>query len=202
MEICNRKMLMINKYKIFCLFLLMLFSFFIQSETDVETLDDSNEYTNNTLLYIGLGSADDKDLVDEDPWAVGFLIRDEKNFYGLDIGGEGIMINQTRDYYGETYTVSSIDQATSFNIMAGMKISGSSKLRADLGLLVGIIEQSSDCPSSYSSYQCYYSSSYENRLGYEYTFNYGVVLHATYERVTLGLRASGESTQLIFGINF
>ena len=193
---------MIYKNKLLCLYFLTLISFFIQSETDMENLDEADEYTNNTLLYIGLGSTDDKDLVDENPWAVGFLIRDEKNFYGLDIGGEGIMVNQTRDYYSDTYTISSIDQATSFNIMAGMKVSGSSKLRADLGLLVGIIEQSSDCPSSYSSYQCYYSSSYENRLGYEYTFNYGIVLHTTYERVTLGLRASGESTQLIFGINF
>ena len=37
------------------------------------------------------------------------------------------------------------------------------KLRIDLGLLAGIIEKSSECPSSYGSYQCYYSSTYNNR---------------------------------------
>ncbi len=193
---------MLDRYKIFCLFVLMSFPCALLSETDGEYSEVADEDSKNVLLYIGLGSAADEELVDEDSWSVGLLLRDEKNFYGIDIGGEGVMVNQARDYYDGTYTVSSIDQATSFNLTAGMKISGSSKLRVDLGLLVGIIEQSSECPSSYSRYQCYYSSSYGNRLDYEYTFNYGIVLHTTYERITLGLRASGESTQLVFGINF
>ena len=155
---------MLDRYKIFCLFVLMSFPFTLLSETDGEYSEVADEDSNDVLLYIGLGSAADEELVDEDSWSVGLLLRDEKNFYGIDIGGEGVMVNQARDYYDGAYTVSSIDQATSFNLTAGMKISGSSKLRVDLGLLVGIIEQSSECPSSYSRYQCYYSSSYGNRL--------------------------------------
>ena len=96
----------------------------------------------------------------------------------------------------------STEQALSFNILAGLKVTEIQKLRIDLGLLAGIIEKSSDCPSSYGSYQCYYSSTYNNRADYEYTFNYGLVLHATYDRITLGVRSTGESTQVLLGINF
>ena len=82
------------------------------------------------------------------------------------------------------------------------KVTKIEKLRIDMGLLAGIIEKSSECPSSYGSYQCYYSSTYNNRADYEYTFNYGLVLHATYDRITLGVSSTGESTQLLLGINF
>jgi len=179
-----------------------LFSLFIFSDDHVSNSDTVIEKENNGLLYIGLGSADDSDIVGEEPWSVGFIFRDENNFYGLDIAGEGVKINQARDYYDGTYYVESTEQATSFNLIAGIKVSGDSNLRTDLGLLIGIIEQSEECPSSYSGYNCYYSSYYENRSDIEYTFNYGLALHTTYDRVTFGIRATGESTQIIFGFNF
>ena len=159
-----------------------------------------NNYQNG-LFYIGLGKSDHSDIIDEEPWSVGLIVRDEDSFYGIDIGGEGVMIEQSRNY-DNTYSVDSIDQAISVNLLAGLKVTEKSKFRLDLGLLAGIIEQSSECPSSYGSYQCYYSSVYDNRTDYEYTFNYGLVLHATYDRVTFGLRASGESTQILLGLNF
>ena len=179
-----------------------LFSLSIFSDDHVSNSDTVIEKENNGLLYIGLGSADDSDIVGEEPWSVGFIFRDENNFYGLDIAGEGVKINQARDYYDGTYYVESTEQATSFNLIAGIKVSGDSNLRTDLGLLIGIIEQSEECPSSYSGYNCYYSSYYENRSDIEYTFNYGLALHTTYDRVTFGIRATGESTQIIFGFNF
>lgn len=153
------------------------------------------------LFYIGLGNSDNTDILDNEPWSVGLVIRDEDSFYGFDIGGEGIMIERSRNY-DNTYTVDSTEQALSFNILAGLKVTENNKFRLDLGLMAGLLEKSSECPSSYGSYQCYYSSVYDNRADYEYTFNYGLAIHATYERITFGVRATGESTQMLFGINF
>lgn len=153
------------------------------------------------LFYIGLGNSDNTDILDNEPWSVGLVIRDEDSLYGFDIGGEGIMIERSRNY-DNTYTVDSTEQALSFNILAGLKVTENNKFRLDLGLIAGMLEKSSECPSSYGSYQCYYSSVYDNRVDYEYTFNYGLAIHATYERITFGVRATGESTQMLFGINF
>ncbi len=193
---------MIYINRIISLVALCLFSLSVFSDNHASNADTAIEKENNGLLYIGLGSADDSEIVGEEPWSVGFIFRDENNFYGLDIGGEGVKINQSRDYYDGTYYVESTEQAISFNLIAGIKVSGDSNLRTDLGLLIGIVEQSEECPSSYSGYNCYYSSYYENRSDVQYTFNYGLALHATYDRVTFGIRATGESTQIIFGFNF
>ena len=184
------------------LFALYFLSFSIFSDGHESSIGTVIEKETNSLIYIGLGSADDSDIVGEEPWSVGFIYREENNFFGLDIAGEGVKINQARDYYDGTYYVESTEQATSFNLIAGIKVSGDSSLRTDLGLLIGIVEQSEECPTSYSGYNCYYSSYYQNQSGVEYTFNYGLALHATYDRVTFGIRATGESTQIIFGFNF
>ena len=184
---------------LFCIFSLSISIYADNNESSADVIEEKER---KNLLYIGLGSAEDSDIVGEEPWSVGIVLRDDDNFYGFDIGGEGVMVNQARDYYDGTYYVDSTEQATSFNLIAGIKVSGDSKFRTDLGLLVGIIEQSSECPSSYRGYNCYYSSYYNNQADYEYTFNYGLVLHASFDRVTFGVRATGESTQIIFGFNF
>ena len=76
---------MLDRYKIFCLFVLMSFPFTLLSETDGEYSEVADEDSNDVLLYIGLGSAADEELVDEDSWSVGLLLRDEKNFYGISL---------------------------------------------------------------------------------------------------------------------
>ena len=192
---------MLNFKKLIYSLIVTTFAFKLFSdELNIETptTDDDLE---SGLFYIGLGNSDQKEIIDDEPWSVGLVIRDTDSFYGFDIGGEGIMIEQSRNY-NNSYTVESTEQALSFNILAGLKVTEIQKLRIDMGLLAGIIEKSSECPSSYGSYQCYYSLTYNNRAEYEYTFNYGLVLHATYDRITLGVRSTGESTQVLFGINF
>mgnify|MGYP001157389728 CR=1 FL=1 len=169
-------------------------------ESSSEQVSIESNYQNG-LFYIGLGNSDNTDIVDDEPWSVGLVIRDENSFFGFDIGGEGIMIEQSRNY-DNTYSVDSAEQAMSFNVLAGLKVTENNKFRLDLGLIAGILEKSSECPSSYGSYQCYYSSVYDNRADYDYTFNYGLTIHATYNRITFGVRATGESTQMLFGINF
>ena len=189
----------LKKLKFFFVVLILALDMF-SSETDSKLITTDKDYQNG-LFYIGLGKADDSAIVSEEPWSVGVVVRDQDSFFGFDIGGEGIKIEQSRNS-DNTYSVNSTDQATSFNILAGLKVTETSDFRLDLGLIAGIIEQSSECPSSYGSYQCYYSSIYNDRADYEYTFNYGLALHSTYNRITFGIRATGESTQLLFGINF
>ena len=173
--------------------LIFLFFLFFLIFADEDSSEEGYVVTteNNGLIYIGLGSADDSDIVGEEPWSVGFIFRDTNSSYGFDIGGEGVMLDGT-------YGIDSIEQAISYNLLGGMKISGDSNWRTDLGILIGIVEQSAECPRSYVGYQCYADYPAE----YEYTFNYGLMLHTTYDRVTFGIRATGESTQIIFGINF
>ena len=89
------------------------------------------------LFYIGLGNSDNTDILDNEPWSVGLVIRDEDSFYGFDIGGEGIMIERSRNY-DNTYTVDSTEQALSFNILAGLKVTENNKFRLDLGLMAGL----------------------------------------------------------------
>ncbi len=196
----NNMALSKNRKILFSLLFLITALFAFSDESNAEHNSSESSIQKN-LFYIGLGKSDNSDLLSEEPWSVGIVIRDEESFLGLDIGGEGIMIERSRNY-DNTYAVISTDQATSFNLLAGLKVTEQSNFRLDLGILAGFIEQSSECPSSYGSYQCYYSSAYNNRTEYEYTFNYGLVLHATYQRTTFGVRATGESTQLLFGINF
>ena len=190
----------ILKKSIIILFVLTLPLKTLAEESSSEQDSIENNYQSG-LFYIGLGNSDNTDIVDNEPWSVGLVIRDEDSFYGFDIGGEGVMIERSRNY-DNTYTVDSTEQALSFNILAGLKVTSNDKFRLDLGLIAGLLEKSSECPSSYGSYQCYYSSVYDNRADYEYTFNYGLAIHATYERITFGVRATGESTQMLFGINF
>ena len=193
---------MLNFKKSVFFLLVIIFTLDIFSnEPNSELITTDEDSYQNSLFYVGLGKADDSGIVSEEPWSVGIVIRDEDSIIGFDIGGEGIKIEQSRNS-DNTYSINSTDQAVSFNILAGLKVTETSKFRLDLGLIAGIIEQSSKCPSSYYSYQCYYSSSYNDRVDYEYTFNYGLALHSTYDRVTFGIRATGESTQLLFGINF
>ena len=145
----------ILKKSIIVLFVLIQSFKTCADESSSEQVSIESNYQNG-LFYIGLGNSDNTDIVDDEPWSVGLVIRDENSFFGFDIGGEGIMIEQSRNY-DNTYSVDSAEQAMSFNVLAGLKVTENNKFRLDLGLIAGILEKSSECPSSYGSYQCYYS---------------------------------------------
>ncbi len=55
------------------LFGLCFLSFSIFADDYESSIDTVTEKENNGLLYIGLGSADDSDIVGEEPWSVGFV---------------------------------------------------------------------------------------------------------------------------------
>ena len=68
---------------IIIIFALNLFSDELNIETP--TTDDDLE---SGLFYIGLGNSNQKEIIDDEPWSVGLVIRDIDSFYGFDIGGE------------------------------------------------------------------------------------------------------------------
>ena len=62
-----------------------------ESNTEIDISDNSFQ---ESLFYIGLGKSDNSELLSEEPWSVGIVIRDKESFLGFDIGGEGIMIEK------------------------------------------------------------------------------------------------------------
>ena len=54
------------------------------------------------------------------------------------------------------------------------------------------------CPKSYLGYQCYADRDPDK----EYTVNYGVMATYSYKRAVFGVRATGESVQLLIGTRF
>jgi hypothetical protein len=112
--------------------------------------------------------------------------------WGADVSGEGTMLDSTG---GNT---NKAKRATSFNLLAGANIGKYESNRFDAALVLGAREKTSHCPNSYLGYQCYANSDPKN----SYDVNYGLVLTWAYKSVMLGVRATGESTQALFGFRF
>ena len=147
------------------------------------------------IIYFGAGSAETASTTvnGDTPMAIGYLaLRDEGPFFGFDIGAEGTVLDST---YGQT---NKPNQAYSFNVILGTNISKHEKHRFDVGAIAGIIEKAKDCPSSYLGYACYANTAPDT----EYTANFGALITYSYDKLTIGLRATGESTQLILGVKF
>lgn len=152
--------------------------------------------TMKNMFYIGGGSSrhDGAFENDDTPYSIGFMRQAEnsKAVFGLDIGREGTMIDST---WGRD---DALVQATSFNLLLGGNVYNSGKLRSDAAVLIGARESFVDCPDSNLGYKCYADREPET----EYKGNFGAVLTVSYDRVALGVRATGESTQLLAGFRF
>lgn len=152
--------------------------------------------TMRTTVYLGGGKADSGDPLENDdtPWSIGVMhqLEGRKLILGGDIGREGTMINST---WGQDDVPA---QATSFNFLLGGNMVETGGFRADAALLLGIRESFADCPDSYLGYQCYADSAPDT----EYKGNFGGVLALSFDRFMVGLRATGESTQVIGGFRF
>lgn len=147
-------------------------------------------------FYIGAGRADDGSDIENDdtPFSIGFMHQkaDSKMIIGFDLGREGTMLDSTwrKD--------ASPEQATSYNLLLGGNLVDTGHFRADLALLAGFREAVSDCPDSHLGYQCYAATAPD----IEYKGNFGAVLTLSVDRVVIGLRATGESTQVVAGLRF
>ena len=184
---------MTNFFKINFLIISLFFNSILLGD-DTANDKEKVKLEDTSLIYFGLGQGDDSDpyASDSTPWAIGFMVRDINGSYGFDIAGEGTMLDST---YGQN---EAIDQGLSYNFIAARKISGESEWRTDLGLLFGARETAQDCPDSYLGYACYADEAPDA----DYEVNYGIVMHITGGETTFGFRVTGESTQIIFGLNF
>ncbi len=147
-------------------------------------------------FYLGGGNANSDDPFENDdmPFSIGFMHQraDSKLILGFDIAGEGTMIDSTWGMDDEP------KQAMSYNFLFGGNMIDNGRFRADAALLVGLRESFADCADSHLGYQCYADTAPDT----DYEGNFGAVLAVSIDRFTLGLRATGESTQILAGFRF
>jgi hypothetical protein len=152
------------------------------------------------VVYLGAGPAKSDSSITTDnngptPVTLGFLHTSKTSdaVWGLDIAREGIMLDST---WGRTNAVKS---STSFNLLVGRNLGRPGvNSRLDAALILGARQKTRSCPASYLGYQCYADSEPDT----DYGLNYGAVLTWSYSRVVFGVRATGESTQALFGGSF
>lgn len=152
--------------------------------------------TLRNTFYIGAGHADgDAPLENDDtPFSIGFMHQraDSKLILGFDIGREGTMLDSTWGMNDRP------KQATSYNFLIGGNVMDNGRFRADAALLLGARESFADCPDSYLGYQCYADAEPDT----DYKGNFGAVVTLSMQSFTIGLRATGESTQILAGFRF
>lgn len=149
------------------------------------------------VIYLGSGSAKSGNpsvTSNKTPVTLGYLrlSNTTDTVWGADISGEGTMLDSS---WGQNRAVK---QATSFNILLGKNLGKTENSRFDASLILGAREKTRSCPASYLGYQCYA----DTKPNTSYGFNSGVALTWAYKSVLLGLRATGESTQILLGYRY
>jgi hypothetical protein len=152
--------------------------------------------TMRNTFYIGGGKTTTTDsFANQDtPFSLGYMhqVEDRKAIFGFDLAGEGTSLDSTWGMTNEPV------QAMSFNFLFGSNVIDDGRIRADAALLIGLRESAADCPDSFLGYQCYADSD----PIVEYQANFGAVVNVSFDKLSVGLRATGESTQLLLGMRF
>ena len=149
-------------------------------------------------VYAGLGTGDAATATTSGatPWVVGATLGiGEGTFVGLDVAGEGTKLDSTGGRNEEPV------QSVSFNAVLGTSLVNGAAGQPPLveaGLLIGIRETAVSCPPSNIGFDCYADLDPETSS----TINAGALLMMNFNNATLGFRATGESQQIIFGIQF
>ena len=147
------------------------------------------------VLYFGVGKAEVASASNngETPFSIGYMrLKDEGAFYGLDLGFEGTVLDST---YGQN---NAPNRALSISLIYGSNVSKTAKGRLDAGILVGVRQTNKDCADSYLGYACYA----DTLPDVDYGLNFGGIVTYSFQSFSLGLRATGESTQLLLGSKF
>tara|TARA_B100000674_G_C37881458_1_gene934543 strand:+ start:169 stop:693 length:525 start_codon:yes stop_codon:yes gene_type:complete len=149
------------------------------------------------MFHLGFGSSTENgsDLNKDGAYVLGGTIDTGQEFaWGFDISGEGTSLSSTygRDDYPE--------QSVSLNFILLKNIFNNDHLRIDTGPLIGFRDDKAYCNNgdSYLDYPCYADAS----PNYDYTIVYGGYFIMTNESLSLGLRLSDVSKQLIFGYSY
>ena len=152
----------------------------------------STTATADGMFYLGAGPDDDNPDITGNtvPFVIGALaLQDETPFvWGLDFAGEGEMLDST--FGGD-----SLRQALSVNFLIGGNLGKTETMRVDAAAILGARESVADCPDSFLGFQCYA----DREPDVEYDFNYGGLISLSFRKVSIGVRATGESAQAFLG---
>lgn len=148
------------------------------------------------VLYVGTGPAKTADSGEstKTPWVLGYLHQSNTQpaVVGFDVAAEGTLLDST---WGQ---VDAVKQSNSFNLLIGRQLVGNEESRLDAALVLGVRKRTVSCPASYLGFQCYADSKPKSSYG----GNFGMLLAWSYQRVALGVRATGESRQMVLGLRF
>jgi len=184
-----------NLPKIFLFSNLLIGLPFIAKSQEVESPGPDAKQSGSTFcVYAGAGQSGSSgnETNDFTPWSIG--VYGGRDFmFGMDLSGEGTQGDSTYGY-------DSIEQGLSLNFLFGGNIISKSDFKVDFLLLLGAVQTSTYCSEgdSYLGYQCYADSEASG----EYDLNYGALLTASYKKVMVGIRATGESVQALIGLRF
>lgn len=149
-----------------------------------------------SIIYAGGGGnrSDSEYSTDKTPFSIGIMGRSGggRAIVGLDLAREGTMLDST---WNQNQAIS---QGSSVNLLLGSNLTETGRFSLDAAAILGVRTTAADCPRSYLGYQCYANRTPET----SYRGNFGAVVTMSYDRMTLGVRATGQSSQLVAGFRF
>jgi hypothetical protein len=171
----------------FCLPVLML----------VGTAAAQDAGSGRNTFYFGMGANDSTNPLEDHaaPFSLGFMHKPANKvlLVGFDLAGEGTKLDSTFNKTNDP------TQSISLNLIVGANVVDNGHFRANAALLIGIRESATYCDAdSFLGLECYAGADPYT----DYKANFGGVITVSFDQWTLGLRATGESAQIIAGISF
>ncbi len=149
-------------------------------------------------FYVGAGSSSgeaSRNENDDTAWSLDGFTKHGVSLFGVDIAGEGTSYDSTTGYYNEPR------QGISLNLIAITPIMRGRRWTFDGGVLLGFVQRGRSMRIDRTiipSCTCYADQDPDT----EYDLNYGAVGLWTSGSISVGLRATKESTQAILGMQF
>ena len=112
-------------------------------------------------------------------------------FIGVDVAAEGTLIDRKGGRYSE-------ELGLSVNLIGGIDFVHTENVQIGVGAVLGIIQVGEECPRSYLGLECYAGRAPDR----EYEFNGGGIFLIRLGDGVIGLRHTGNSQMLFFGLSF
>ena len=150
----------------------------------------------NDMLTVGAGKG--KEGTPDMSFSIGYIRSGsmDKPIFGIDIAAEGSRIDKTGgDFF---YTPSKEEHGYSINALIGHEFRLVKNGKLQTLALIGVRSVETICPSGQSTlgFQCFADEDPRSK----YKANWGSMIVYKREKWSFGVRATGESTQLIIGI--
>jgi hypothetical protein len=172
----NTKSSLLNIFLFIVLCSLFEFAYSAEKDVAVYVGGGKSSSSNDTAVTLGIM----------------FIPRTDSLIWGADISREGAKLDSTWGRDNES------NAATSFNLLVGKSFSVLDNFHADVVPILGARETAESCPRSYLGYKCYADSTPDTK----YTFNSGLGVFFSQNKLLLGVRATSVSSQLLIGTKF